>query len=169
MVAHPSQDHGSTCAYWLFHTSPAEIDPYKFLLFDADGTLCQAESLSIDAFYGCISDITGREITNENTEVALHGQMHLSLTRDILKCHKIPRAEIQSTVDKFLELHPSYLKLSHENGFGSGACPHVDDVLSWLVEQNIHLIRIGLLAGNSRAGALFKIQAAGPPPQMCST
>ncbi|KAF2752732.1 putative haloacid dehalogenase-like hydrolase [Pseudovirgaria hyperparasitica] len=142
----------------------AEAD--MFVLFDVDGTLCRSEDLSIDAYYRCVSDITGKDINNENTDINLHGVTDRSLLRAILSYHGFGEDEIQPLMTKFFELHPSYLRESLGKGFTSIACPQVSEALKWLPQQRDKFgrrVSIGLLTGNSRENALLKISAAGLP------
>jgi phosphoglycolate phosphatase-like HAD superfamily hydrolase len=147
----------------LAHPHPALTR--KFILFDVDGTLCRAEALSIDAYYRCITDASGREITHENTKVNLHGQTDVSLLHDILRYHNVPEAERDEVVKTFFDLHPQYLRDSlQKNGCDSIACPQVQEVLDWLPKESDSYGRpicIGLLTGNSKPNSLLKISAAG--------
>ncbi|KAI0191105.1 hypothetical protein F4808DRAFT_444119 [Astrocystis sublimbata] len=141
--------------------------PKKFVLFDIDGTLCRAEALSIDAFYKCLSDVAGIEITEENTKVNLHGQTDLSLVRDILEYHGVSKDCIGSLTQRFLSAHPSYIRESAKKGFKSEPCPGASDMLSWLgsIQKEDPTMRgsMGLLTGNSKPAALLKITEAGLP------
>jgi len=144
------------------HTSN-EIKP---ILFDVDGTLCRSEALSIDAYYRCVSDVVGHQITCDNTKVNLHGQTDLSLLQDILRYHDLDESKISSAVQEFFKLHPRYLETSLARGFRSEPCPEVNEILDWLAAQqreHAHsrsVVPLGLLTGNSQANALLKIRAA---------
>lgn len=146
---------------------PRSIQPKKFILFDVDGTLCRAEALSIDAYYRCVTDVSGREITHENTKVNLHGQTGVSILQDILRYHEVPEAEREEVVKFFFRLHPQYLRESLKKpDCNSVSCSQIQDALNWLVEE-VNMMDgsayVGLLTGNSRANALLKISAAGLP------
>ena len=145
----------------------------KPILFDIDGTLCRSESLSIDAYYRCVSDVVRKEITNENTKVNLHGQTDLSLLQDILQHHGVrDENKLQSLVQQFFQLHPQYLKDSLAKGYRSEVCPGANSMLEWVTTQKDEqhdaqtITPIGLLTGNSKANALLKISAAGIDPNM---
>ncbi|KAF2200468.1 Clavaminate synthase-like protein [Delitschia confertaspora ATCC 74209] len=151
----------------LAHAPPAM--PKHFVLFDVDGTLCRAEALSIDAYYGCISHVVGRKITHENTKINLHGVTDLSLLYGILRFHQVPEEELERTAKKFFALHPQYLRDSLERGFVSKPCPQVQEFLNWMTNETDshgHPISVGLLTGNSKANALLKISAAGLPTEI---
>lgn len=140
----------------------------KFVLFDVDGTLCRAEALSIDAYYRCLSDITGCSITNENTKVNLHGQTDLSLLRCILTHHGYGRDDIEVYVPRFLQAHSEYLQQSLATGLPSVACPQVTETLTWLAlqyDRSSRKVSVGLLTGNSQQNALLKIKAADIPTE----
>lgn len=77
----------------------------KAILFDIDGTLCRSEQLSIDAYYRCISDIVGKEITDENTDVNLQGRTDMGLLHNILDYHHVENKS--AVVEKFFEFHPT--------------------------------------------------------------
>jgi len=94
----------------------------KSVLFNVDGTLCNCPELSIDAFYRCISDVSGKDIRHDNTEVNLHGQTDLSLVRDILEFHKIDGEAIRPVVQNFFDLHPIYMSQSIEKGLQASRC-----------------------------------------------
>lgn len=149
--------------------SSNEIKP---ILFDVDGTLCRSEALSIDAYYRCVSDVVGKDITNDNTKVNLHGQTDLSLLHDILRYHHLDESKVSSAVHEFFRLHPQYLEASLARGFRSEPCLEVKEMLNWLVTQqrehtNPHsVVALGLLTGNSRPNALLKIRAAGIDPTL---
>ena len=151
---------------------PHSNETVKPILFDVDGTLCRAEALSIDAYYRCISDVTGKSITNEKTYVNLHGATDISLLKNILRFHGLNDQEIDSASVTFLELHPQYLEGSLAQGFESRACPEVNDVLKWLTtknrEQSVTQPKgpVGLLTGNLERNALLKIKAAGIDPDV---
>lgn len=145
----------------------------KPILFDIDGTLCRSEGLSIDAYYRCVSDLAGTKITNENTKVNLHGQTDLSLLSDILQYHGFSdETTLQTLTQKFLRLHPHYLKESLAKGFRSEVCPGAESLLEWVVSQKDQQQHgqfptcIGLLTGNSKPNALLKLQAAGIDPNL---
>ncbi|KAL5343447.1 hypothetical protein BJX70DRAFT_354189 [Aspergillus crustosus] len=133
------------------------------ILFDIDGTLCRSDEMSVDAYYSCLSDIVGRPITHENTTVNLHGRTDLGLLHDVLNHHSVDAKAL--VIEKFLELHPSYLQRSLDKGFVSIACHGVQDSLEWLMAKRKNLgspmLRVGLLTGNSRPNALLKLEAAG--------
>ena len=151
---------------------PHSTETVKPILFDVDGTLCRAEALSIDAYYRCVSDVTGKHITNENTQVNLHGATDISLLKNILQFHGMNDEQVDTASAKFLKLHPQYLENSLANGFESRACPEVNDVLTWLTTKNREQsatqpkVPVGLLTGNSERNALLKIKAAGIDPEV---
>lgn len=147
----------------------------KTILFDVDGTLCRSEALSKDAYYRCVSDVIGKSVTHENTNVNLHGQTDLSLIRDILRYHGLDDTAIEPAVRSFLGLHPQYLKESLAKGYRSECCPEANALLGWLAAKKQQqanqspnreelTVCIGLLTGNSRPNALLKIRAAGIDP-----
>ena len=156
----------------LAHPLPV-TPPIKPILFDVDGTLCRSEALSIDAYFRCVSEVVGKAITHENTEVNLHGQTDLSLLEDILRYHGVDNNSIDSAVRTFFTLHPQYLKRSLAKGLSSRSCPEADSMLEWLTARKQQLsehssnrdespiVPIGLLTGNSQPNALLKIRAAG--------
>lgn len=147
-------------------------DEIKPILFDVDGTLCRSEALSVDAYYRCVSDVVGKNITNDNTKVNLHGQTDLSLLQDILRYHELDESKLPSAVHDFFKLHPQYLETSLARGFRSEPCPEVNKILDWLAalqRENTHsrsVVPLGLLTGNSQANALLKIRAAGIDPNL---
>lgn len=146
----------------LAQPHPAEAQSY--ILFDVDGTLCRAEALSIDAYFRCISDITGQDISNENTKVSLHGQTDMSLLRDILRFHGYDEQESKPLITRFFEAHPRYLLESMHSGLSSKPCPQVKEAIEWLAQQQDcfgRRVPIGLLTGNSQHNALLKIKDAG--------
>ena len=144
------------------HPAPSR----KCILFDVDGTLCNCPELSIDAFYRCISDVSGKDIRHDNTNVNLHGQTDLSLVRDILEYHKIEGEAITPVVRSFFDLHPVYMSQSIDKGFQASRCVKILETLEWLAtqrENSDHEVCIGLLTGNSRANTILKLTAAGIP------
>ena len=100
------------------------------ILFDVDGTLCRSEAMSIDAFYRCVSDVVGKEITHLNTRVDLHGQTDRSLLQDILRYHGLENARLDVAMKDFFILHPRYLEESLAKGFESTPCPEVRHFLT---------------------------------------
>ncbi|PWY88065.1 Clavaminate synthase-like protein [Aspergillus sclerotioniger CBS 115572] len=143
--------------------NPSTAGSEKVILFDIDGTLCRSEALSIDAYYSCVSDIVGKDITHANTPVNLHGRTDLGLLHDILDYHQVPSKAL--VVEKFLHLHPQYLERSLTKGLSSVVCPGAKETLSWLIRYKEGLgcprLHIGLITGNSRPNALLKLQGAG--------
>ncbi|KAL4920936.1 hypothetical protein BDW62DRAFT_220372 [Aspergillus aurantiobrunneus] len=145
----------------LVNLPPAK--PVVTILFDIDGTLCRSDELSIDAYYSCLSDVVGKVVTLENTNVSLHGRTDLGLLHDVLDYHQVDSKT--SVVENFLQLHPEYLQKSLDNGFLSVSCQGVTDTLEWLMAKKKTLasptLSVGLLTGNSRPNALLKLRAAG--------
>ena len=145
---------------------PHTPDKVKLVLFDVDGTLCRSEDLSVDAYYRCVSHVTGTSITQENTKVNLHGQTDVSLLQDILQYHGYHESDIPSAMRTFFQLHPKYLEESLAKGLRSIRCPGVNEMLDWLATQKrdkvgSNAVVLGLLTGNSQQNALLKLCAAG--------
>lgn len=146
--------------------NPHSSNTVKPILFDVDGTLCRSEDLSVDAYYRCVSDVVGRAITQENTNVNLHGQTDVSLLQDILQYHGFTESNITSAMHSFFQLHPKYLEASLAKGLCSIPCPGVIKMLDWLATQlreqeALSTVVLGLLTGNSQPNALLKLRAAG--------
>ncbi|KAL4888253.1 Clavaminate synthase-like protein [Aspergillus ambiguus] len=137
--------------------------PRKVILFDVDGTLCSSHDLSVDAYFSCLSSLTGKSITLSNTHVNLNGRTDLGLLHAILDYHQItPKSTV---VEKFLRLHPKYVEMSLRKGMSVTPCPRVKEFLQWIGEQKNKLDQpgpiFGILTGNSRANTLAKLYAAG--------
>lgn len=115
-----------------------------------------------------MSSVTGKVITHQNTNIPLHGQTDLSLARATLKYHNFSADACENFVKEFLTVHPTFLEESCRNGIKSEACPHITEVLDMVGEKkkNGDGISVGLLTGNSQAGALVKIKAAGLPVEV---
>ena len=139
----------------------------KLILFDVGGILCRSEALSIDAFYRCVSDVLGKDITHMNTRVNLHGRTDRSLLQNILRYYKLEETELDAAMQKFFLLHPLYLEESFAKGFESKPCPEVHQFLGRLAaktriqNQTRPKALVGLLTGNSQANALLKLKTAG--------
>ncbi|KAL4808821.1 HAD-like domain-containing protein [Aspergillus unguis] len=133
------------------------------ILFDVDGTLCRSEEMSVDAFFSCLTDVSGKYIAHANTTVSLHGRTDLGLLQGILDFHDVK--DKASVIEKFLQLHPEYLEKSMQKGFLSVPCEGVLDTLEWVAAKKQTLqaptLRVGLMTGNSCANALLKLKAAG--------
>ncbi|KAJ6473384.1 hypothetical protein C8R47DRAFT_1187546 [Mycena vitilis] len=144
------------------------VPPTKAILFDVDGTLVRAEALSKHAFFRGLAQTSGRPITLESSaNVSLHGVTDLSLTRTVLAHHGVPEDKFQELTTEFLQSYPRYLQDSLTNNpdtLTPHACTRVVEGLRLLVSlmhNAEHPAILGLLTGNSRAGAALKISAAG--------
>lgn len=133
------------------------------ILFDIDGTLCRSEEMSVDAFFSCLTEVSGKAITHANTTVSLHGRTDLGLLQGILDFHDVESKA--SVTERFFQLHPGYLQKSLEKGLLPEPCEGVLDTLEWVAANKKTLqapaLRVGLMTGNSRSNALLKLKAAG--------
>ena len=149
------------------HAHPHGRHTVRPILFNVDGTLCRSETLSIDAFYRCISDVVGKGITHVNTRVNLHGRTDRSLLHEVLRYHGLENLEVDLVMKEFFSLHPRYLEGSLAKGLESKPCLGVKEFLDWLAadarnhSQTRPRALVGLLTGNSQPNALLKLKAAG--------
>jgi len=129
------------------------------LLFDIDGTLLVSSGVGSRLMSEALANLFGPEISCEG--VCFSGRTDLEIIADILRRHGIREADIPSLVPLALE---HYIRRARGRILPSHVTllPGVRRLLRDL-EANSR-VQLGLVTGNAKDSAYFKLQAAGVAP-----
>ena len=131
----------------------------KIIFFDIDGTLIHAQQAGRRAMLGMLSDLTGRDIGLNG--VSFGGMTDLTNIRNTLRANAFSDAEVNRLLPLAVDALPVYMKRETEATPGY-ALPGILPLLSHLRARAD--VAIGLITGNLRTTAPYKLSNAGVDP-----
>ncbi|MBD3335871.1 MAG: HAD hydrolase-like protein [Candidatus Eisenbacteria bacterium] len=126
----------------------------RLILFDIDGTLLRARGAGAAAFRRALASALGRELPEFHVDYA--GRTDLYILTESLRALGQTLPPTADLVEQILSLYVSLLPEELERVEEAALCPGVPEVLEELQSRpDVHL---GVLTGNTRAGALTKLR-----------
>ncbi len=126
----------------------------QICLFDIDGTLISSGGAGVAALYNALKSEFGKASADDG--VAIHGRTDCAITRDLFEVYGIENSPLNWDRFRAAYLHHLGELLPQREG---GVLPGVLPLLQAL--KHARRVALGLLTGNTRAGARLKLDHFG--------
>ena len=131
----------------------------RLVLFDVDGTLLLARGAGRRALTRALVEVYGTAGTMEHYD--LRGKTDMAVVHEVLEAAGVPRAGVAALRERCFEVYARRLADEIGNGLAVETLPGVASLIQRLTEAGALL---GLLTGNTEAGAHIKLAPTGLRP-----